>query len=161
MKQTDVEYFTTDEAIFIYLAITLGIIVLTISRSIFFFMVCINASKKLHNGMFDSILTTYLHFFNVNSSGRILNRFSKDMGIIDEMLPNAIIECTQVGLGLVAIIIVVSTVNYWMIIPTIVMCVLFIYIRKFYMNTCRTIKRLEGVSKFTLFNKDLFTDNLM
>lgn len=28
--------------------------------------------------------------------GRILNRFSKDMGAIDEMLPAALMDCIQV-----------------------------------------------------------------
>lgn len=37
-----------------------------------------------------------MRFFNTNTSGRILNRFSKDMGAIDEFLPNAMIDCTQV-----------------------------------------------------------------
>lgn len=38
-----------------------------------------------------------MRFFNTNNSGRILNRFSKDMGAIDEMLPNALMDCLQVS----------------------------------------------------------------
>lgn len=43
------------------------------------------ASKVLHNKMFSSILGATMRFFDTNPSGRILNRFSKDMGAIDEM----------------------------------------------------------------------------
>lgn len=45
--------------------------------------------------MFQSISKAVMRFFNTNTSGRILNRFSKDMGAIDEFLPNAMIDCTQ------------------------------------------------------------------
>lgn len=46
--------------------------------------------------MFASIIHASMAFFNANTSGRILNRFSKDMGAVDEMLPNAFIDTTQV-----------------------------------------------------------------
>ena len=29
-------------------------------------------------------------------AGRVLNRFSKDMGAVDEQLPKALLECLQV-----------------------------------------------------------------
>lgn len=46
--------------------------------------------------MFQSISKAVMRFFNTNTSGRILNRFSKDMGAIDEFLPNAMLDCIQV-----------------------------------------------------------------
>ena len=43
-------------------------------------------------------MSTFLKFYSHRSSvtGRILNRFSKDMGAIDELLPAAMIDCLQV-----------------------------------------------------------------
>lgn len=37
--------------------------------------------------MFNGIISTSMRFFDTNPSGRILNRFSKDMGATDEFLP--------------------------------------------------------------------------
>lgn len=37
-----------------------------------------------------------MRFFNTNCSGRVLNRFSKDMGAIDEKLPYVLIDTIQV-----------------------------------------------------------------
>lgn len=37
-----------------------------------------------------------MRFFNVNPSGRILNRFSKDIGAVDETLPSTITDFVQV-----------------------------------------------------------------
>lgn len=48
--------------------------------------------------MFHSIIRASMRFFETNTSGRILNRFSKDLGAIDEFLPNAMIDTFQVKL---------------------------------------------------------------
>ena len=42
-----------------------------------------------------------MRFFNTNCSGRILNRFSKDMGAIDEKLPYVLIDTIQVRIKIV------------------------------------------------------------
>lgn len=61
-----------------------------------FFWLAMRASITLHNNMFHSITRGTMRFFHVNPSGRILNRFSKDMGSIDELLPSACIDVLQV-----------------------------------------------------------------
>lgn len=139
--------FSTQTAIYIYLGLTIGIIILAISRSIAFFTVCMTASKRLHDGMFQSLIRATMQFFNTNSSGRILNRFSKDIGAIDERLPLAMIDCTQIGLNTLAIVAMVAVVDVWLLLPTLVIGVLFYFIRIFYMSTSRAVKRLEGISK--------------
>lgn len=106
------------------------------------------ASKRLHDTMFRGISHATMHFFNTNSSGRILNRFSKDMGAIDELLPTALIDCVQIGLGLTGIIIVVGMSNPWLLIPTVLIGFVFYYLRVIYLSTSRSIKRLEGVSEY-------------
>lgn len=72
------------------------VIIVTLIRSFVFFHACMKASIQLHNNMFSSITRTTMKFFNLNPSGRILNRFSKDIGNIDEILPLALIDCIQV-----------------------------------------------------------------
>lgn len=54
------------------------------------------SSIRLHNKMFSDILHATMRFFDTNPSGRILNRFSKDMGVIDEILPRMYLDSIQV-----------------------------------------------------------------
>lgn len=82
--------------IYIYSGIVLLMIIITLIRSFVFFTVSMNASINLHNDMFSSITRTTMRFFNTNTSGRILNRFSKDIGNIDDILPATLIDCLQV-----------------------------------------------------------------
>ena len=63
-----------------------------------FFYMCMRASQKLHDKIFRGVTAAFMSFFNKNSSGRILNRFSADIGKIDTMLPSTIFECIRVGL---------------------------------------------------------------
>lgn len=55
-------------------------LVWTVFRSIGFYSICVRASQNLHNAMFDGIISTTMRFFDTNPGGRILNRFSKDIG---------------------------------------------------------------------------------
>lgn len=88
--------FTTMEGIYYYGAIIFMVIFVTMLRCLLFFSICMRASKVLHSRMFASLLSAPMKFFNQNPTGRILNRFSKDMGAIDELLPKAMMESIQV-----------------------------------------------------------------
>lgn len=105
------------------------------------------ASTNLHNLMYNGVTRATMFFFNTNPSGRILNRFSKDMGQIDEILPAVMIDVIQIFLQLGGIIIVVAFVNYWFLIPTAIIGVIFYFLRNFYLMSSRNIKRMEATSK--------------
>lgn len=139
---------TRENCIYIYSGITVLTIIVTLVRSSAFFDMCMRASRNLHDGMFTSISHATMRFFNTNTSGRILNRFSKDLGAVDELLPIALIDCLQIGLTLVGIIIVVAISNPWLMIPTVLISVIFYYLRVIYIATGRSVKRLEGISKY-------------
>lgn len=143
--------FSTETSIYIYTAITSIIVVLAITRSISFFYACMKSSVKLHDKMFNSIINASMRFFNTNSSGRILNRFSKDMGAIDELLPTAMLDCVQIFIVLFGIIAVVGSVNPWLLIPTFIIAIIFYFFRCFYLSTSRSVKRLEGVTRSPVF----------
>jgi hypothetical protein len=64
------ELLDTDTAIYIYTAFILGSVFITSIRSIFFFKVCMTASKILHDTMFGCILAATMRFFDTNPSGK-------------------------------------------------------------------------------------------
>ncbi|KAL0104939.1 hypothetical protein PUN28_016527 [Cardiocondyla obscurior] len=139
------------ECIYIYSGVTVLTIGVTLIRSWAFFCTCMRASMRLHDRMFRSISRATMRFFNTNTSGRVLNRFSKDMGAVDEMLPTALIDCIQIGLSLLGIIVVVAIANVWLLIPTVLVGIVFYYLRIFYLATSRSVKRLEGITRSPVF----------
>lgn len=148
----DEEILSQTIYIWIYTVFILGSIFLTTFRSLLFFKICMNASKNLHNTMFGNVLQATMRFFDTNPSGRILNRFSKDMGTIDEMLPRAMMDAIQIFMVMLGILIMVFIVTPWMIFPTAFLAVLFYYIRVIYLASAQDIKRLEGITRAPVFS---------
>ncbi|KAF5286351.1 hypothetical protein FQR65_LT12645 [Abscondita terminalis] len=131
----------------IYSGFIVVIIIMSFTRATVFVETCIKASINLHHTTFHNVIRAKLKFFFLNSSGRILNRFSKDMGTIDELLPITILDTATIGLIVLGIIIVTSIVNAWLILPVVVIIIIFYYLRRVYIGTSRSIKRLDGVTK--------------
>lgn len=82
--------------IILYCIALLFVIIFTLSKSFYFYKWCITVSSTLHANMFTSILYSPMKFFNQNPSGRILNRFSKDLGILDELIPVTLMDTLNV-----------------------------------------------------------------
>ncbi|KAF5286347.1 hypothetical protein FQR65_LT12641 [Abscondita terminalis] len=135
----------------VYLTVYSGLIVvlilMSVVRAIVYTISCINASVELHNKMFLNVIRAPLQFFLSNPSGRILNRFSKDIGAIDELLPMNIMDTVSVGFLVLGVVVVTSIVNAWLILPAVLTGIIFYFIRVIYIGTSRSVKRLEGVTK--------------
>ncbi|XP_015109439.1 multidrug resistance-associated protein 4 [Diachasma alloeum] len=149
----------TEYSIYIYTFCIACCIIFVMLRSILFIGVCMKSSRRLHGVMFANVLGAPMFFFNTNSSGRILNRFSKDIGAIDELLPKAMLECLQIFCVLISILIMIIVVNYWMIIPTVIVAILFYFLRHYFMDSAQDIKRIEGITKSPVFSHVATTMN--
>ncbi|XP_049855335.1 ATP-binding cassette sub-family C member 4-like [Schistocerca gregaria] len=136
----------------LYGGLVLGCILLTQVRSVAFFNMCMRASRNLHDAMFNTILRAPMRFFDTNPSGRILNRFSKDMGSIDEMLPQFKMSMIQIYLVLCGILAMVLVVNYILVVPMALIGALFVYVSRLFMTTATSIKRLEGIRRSPVFS---------
>ncbi|XP_050359927.1 ATP-binding cassette sub-family C member 4-like [Nymphalis io] len=138
--------------IYIWAIAILGCIILTTGRSLLFLWVCMRSSIKLHNQMFSNILSATMRFFDTNPSGRILNRFSKDMGVVDEMLPKMYLDSIQVFMVMFGILVMVAIVNPYMLLTTL-FCGIIMYLWTIiYLTTAQAIKRIEGVSRSPVFS---------
>jgi len=142
------DLMTVNTYIYIYTGIVLAIFFVGIIRSIVFYLVCMACSQRLHDMMFSALIRTGMRFFDTNPSGRILNRFSKDMGAIDELLPKAILDAGQLNLLMLGALIVTCVVNPIFLIPVVITAFIFYWIRRVYLKTSKNIKRLEGISTF-------------
>ncbi|XP_068086395.1 ATP-binding cassette sub-family C member 4 [Anabrus simplex] len=146
------KFYTVNEAILIYSICIAGSILITTLRSIVFFKVSMNSSIGLHNKMFGSILRGSMRFFDTNPSGRVLNRFSKDMGAVDELLPRAMLESIQVFLVMCGILVMVTISNYYYLIPMAIIGFFFYKLRTMYLRTAQDVKRLEGTTRSPVFS---------
>lgn len=62
------------------------------------YLACWRAAKLIHANLLDKVLKAPLHFFEVTPLGRILARFSKDVDVLDTLLPmeaSDVVYCTS------------------------------------------------------------------
>lgn len=90
-------HWDTETRLIVYGFGIIGLFMVAISRSVLFYKLAMLSSIKLHHLIFDNVVGATMRFFDTNPSGRILNRFSKDMGSVDEALPKALLDSSQVG----------------------------------------------------------------
>nr|XP_006639066.1 PREDICTED: multidrug resistance-associated protein 4 [Lepisosteus oculatus] len=136
----------------VYAGLTIGTVLFGFVRSVLFFKVLVNAAQTLHNHMFQSILRAPVRFFDVNPIGRILNRFSKDIGHLDGQLPFTFVDFVQVFLQILGVVSVAVAVIPWVIIPIIPLFIVFIFLRRYFLQTSRDIKRLESTTRSPVFS---------
>merc|ERR1712166_246980 len=104
----------------------------------------VRASKSIHESLIRSIMKAPMSFFDTTPLGRVLNRFSADIEVIDNEL-GALIAITAATKGTFAPIAIPIVLVYY-------------YISKYYRKTSTELKRLESVSKspiFALFSEAL------
>jgi len=74
-----------------------------------------------------------------------MNRFTKDMGAIDELLPPALFDSIDYFLQMFGVIFVIITSNFYLAIPTVVVICMFWVLRMIFVQTSRDVKRLESI----------------
>ncbi|XP_032238396.2 ATP-binding cassette sub-family C member 4 isoform X2 [Nematostella vectensis] len=145
-SRPDLHYYLS-----VYAALVFGLFVLCLICTMSYYWFTIVASRNLHNGMFHSLIHTNMHFFDNNSIGRILNRFSKDIGVIDDFMPWMLCDVLQIGfscLGIMCLVAASNPVSIAIVLP--VIC-LFFYFRNYFMKSSREMKRIEGINRSPLF----------
>ena len=138
---------------FIGVIIGLGItvIALAIIRSIVSFRYTIIASQNLHNIMTKAILRTKIQFFDTNPLGRILNRFSADIGIMDDQLPPTLFDFFTLAFVVMgAVATTVATLPFVLLVLPFLMWY-FLSVRRIFVTSSRELKRLEGLARSPIF----------
>ena len=137
----------------IIFAILVGaLFVFSLVRTTIFFTICMRSSITLHNKLFESVIRAPIAFFDNNPIGVLLNRCSRDMGLIDDMVPPTAFDAIEIFIQLFGVIIMIAIIDYWIVIPTLILIVLFYYLRKYYITSARSIKRLEGITRSPVFS---------
>ena len=128
-----------------YGSLVIGALLLSTIVSFLFFYTLLRASEKLHDKMVTAVIKAPIIFFDTNSAGRILNRFSKDIGCMDDTLPPQFLLAVQLCLFSLGATLLPAATNYWLVIGITPLVFLFFYFERYYLKTSRELKRLEAI----------------
>nr|XP_025034164.1 multidrug resistance-associated protein 1-like isoform X2 [Pelodiscus sinensis] len=104
------------------------------------------ASRTLHNQMLDNVLHLPLQYFETNPVGQIINRFTKDVFILDLRFHYYLrtwLNCTLDVIGTILVIVSASPLFILIVIP---LGYLYFIIQRYYIASSRQIRRLTGAS---------------
>ncbi|XP_078402042.1 ATP-binding cassette sub-family C member 4 isoform X2 [Cetorhinus maximus] len=146
-QQLDIDFYLG-----IYAGLTIAVILFGTTRSLIIFKVLVKASQELHDRMFTSIIRAPVLFFDRNPIGRILNRFSKDIGHLDDLLPYTCMDFLQTFLQILGVVAVAVAIIPWILIPITPLVIMFVFLRRYFLETSRDIKRMESTTRSPVFS---------
>ncbi|KAM3860086.1 ATP-binding cassette sub-family C member 3, partial [Diretmus argenteus] len=140
-----------DMRVGVYAALGIAQGILVMISSFTLAMGNIGAARKLHYNLLDNKLHTPQSFFDTTPIGRLINRFSKDIYVIDEALPATVLMF--LGTFFISIstmlVIISSTPIFAVVIAPLTF--VYIFVQRFYVATSRQLKRLESVSRSPIY----------
>uniref|UniRef100_A0A8D2LF88 ATP binding cassette subfamily C member 3 n=1 Tax=Varanus komodoensis TaxID=61221 RepID=A0A8D2LF88_VARKO len=112
----------------------------------------IRAARTLHAALLENKLHTPQSFYDTTPTGRIINRFSKDIYVIDEVIPPTILMFLGTFFTSVStmLVIIVSTPLFAVVIVP--LAILYFFAQRFYVATSRQLKRLESISRSPIYS---------
>ncbi|KAG0794583.1 hypothetical protein G6F22_005317 [Rhizopus arrhizus] len=153
------EPVNVDYYIAVYSAIVASYILFDTLRSVLLYWGSIHGARKLFNNLTDRVVRAPMRFFDTTPVGRLLNRFGKDISVVDLQLARSasfLIECVT---GIIASTVVMSAITPEFIITAILVGCLYFAIGLFYLRISRELKRLNSVSRSPIYSQ--FTESLV
>ncbi|KAL7712469.1 Canalicular multispecific organic anion transporter [Entamoeba marina] len=126
-------------------------IISTLSSMIGINIFGLRASNNLHWMMANNLFKTLLSFFDVTPIGRLLNFFSKDLRFVDFRMPLQYEQFLGQTLGLIAILVAICMVSYYLIIVIVVVLVVFFLFNRYFIKSSIEMQRLEGITRSPMF----------
>lgn len=112
----------------------------------------IQAARVLHQALLHNKIRSPQSFFDTTPSGRILNRFSKDIYIIDELLAPVILMLLNSFFNAISTLVVIVASTPLFTVVILPLAVLYTLVQRFYVATSRQLKRLESVSRSPIYS---------
>ncbi|XP_072313056.1 ATP-binding cassette sub-family C member 3 isoform X2 [Eucyclogobius newberryi] len=136
----------------VYAALGMAQGILVMVSSLTLYMGNIGAARKLHLNLVTNKLHTPQSFYDTTPIGRIINRFSKDVYVIDEALPATVLMFLGTFfISLSTMIVIVCSTPIFAVVVVPLTCI-YVFVQRFYVATSRQLKRLESVSRSPIYS---------
>ena len=140
-----------DLRIGVYSALGTGEALFTLASNTLVFFGILRASALIHNTMLDSIMRAPMSFFDTTPTGRLLNRFTKDIDALDtNMRMNLRTMLNTVLKTIVTVIILLMQTPYFLV-AFVPLLVVYLFVQRVYIASSRQLKRIESTSKSPVY----------
>ncbi|KAF2000827.1 putative ABC transporter [Amniculicola lignicola CBS 123094] len=137
----------------VYAAMTIVQVPLVFAIAIAIAKCGMKASKQMHQSAVHRLLGAQISFFDTTPLGRIMNRFSKDVEVMDSGLVISMQMFLLAAAMVIGIYALTVAYYHWFGVVLIVLLVLFLLIARQYRSPARDIKRLEAVLRSVVVSR--------
>ncbi|XP_043211787.1 multidrug resistance-associated protein 1-like isoform X1 [Amphibalanus amphitrite] len=152
----DVEHFNDTHTRNVYLgvygALGFGQAVFSVMAAFSLYTCLLIGAQIMHSDLMHNVIRLPMSFFDTTPLGRTINRFSKDVDVLDNTMPMVIrgfIMTFVVVLGTFFAIIYATPIFLAVVIP---LLGVYYFMQLVYVSTSRQLKRLESVSRSPIYS---------
>nr|POE96161.1 abc transporter c family member 10 [Quercus suber] len=143
---------STLRLVMVYLLIGLATILFIICRTLSTVALGLKSSGSLFSQLLDSLFHAPMSFYDSTPLGRILNRVSSDLSIIDLDVPFSLIISISGAVNACGTLVVLAIVTWQDLIVTIPMLCLTISLQRYYFASAKELMRMNGTTKSFVAN---------
>lgn len=104
------------------------------------------AGKNLFEKALHRVSGATFRYYDVTPVGRLMNRLTSDMGVIDGSIAGKMMEVAWYGMGWLSAIVVIASATKLFLVLSVAMTVMFFLIFARFLPTSQSLRRLETVS---------------
>ncbi|KAF9121964.1 hypothetical protein BGW39_010133 [Mortierella sp. 14UC] len=134
-----------------YLGFALSQLVLVFMAAVMMSYTIVKTANVMHDDAFKRVLFSPLAFFDTTPLGRIINRFSRDVDTLDNVLWSTMYEFTITIVTLAGTFILIIVVFPWMTLAIVPIVACYYGLSIYYRITSREVKRLDSNMRSYLY----------
>ncbi|XP_040489192.1 ATP-binding cassette sub-family C member 12 isoform X1 [Ursus maritimus] len=136
----------------VYAGSMVSVLVFSVIKGFTFTKTTLMASSSLHDHVFDKILKSPMSFFDTTPTGRLMNRFSKDMDELDVRLPFHAENFLQQFSMVLFILVILAAVFPAVLLVLAGLAVGFFVLLRIFHRGVQELKKVENISRSPWFS---------
>uniref|UniRef100_A0A8B9BKX5 ATP binding cassette subfamily C member 2 n=1 Tax=Anser brachyrhynchus TaxID=132585 RepID=A0A8B9BKX5_9AVES len=112
----------------------------------------VQASRIMHQRLLSNILRVPMSFFDTTPTGRIVNRFAKDIFTVDETIPMSFRSWLSCFMAIISTLLMISLATPFFTIIVIPLGIFYYFVLRFYISTSRQLRRLDSVTRSPIYS---------
>ncbi|XP_048752627.2 ATP-binding cassette sub-family C member 3-like isoform X3 [Ostrea edulis] len=135
-----------------YLGFGLGQITSMVLFGILCVLRTVAASRTLHANLLHTTVRCPISFFDTTPSGRIINRFSQDMEVVDTMLPVNLENLIFCIISIMGVLAAITYSVHWFLLVVIPLGVIYYLIMSFHLPSSRQLRRIISIKRSPIYS---------
>ena len=139
--------FSSFSYITVCLLLLVIIFVISYLKTVKLYGFLLATNTEIHQRMLNSLLRSKVLFFDINPTGKIINRFSNDIGLLDKTNPRMTYDLVDNAISYISVVVTVCIFNVYILVPSVLVIYGLFYIRKIFDKPMTQVKELELAAK--------------